>query len=211
MNPHSSLYRNIVDIIPLMTFTLLLHPSKAKSSGTMCACNSLTQQFLGYSEMELKRKDFRIFQEILHPNDFQVFKEATHLFALGIQTKHEAIYRIRSKNHKDFIPVQINSSMVYTGNNGKEIHTFNIINLVSDCQEKTTYTNNRNTRILMNRLTQRNIEFARLIVAGKTVEETARLLHVSIPTVKWQRGEIRKKLEIDNHAKLLLFLNDAGL
>jgi two-component system, NarL family, response regulator NreC len=60
-------------------------------------------------------------------------------------------------------------------------------------------------------LTDREVEVLRLIAAGHTNAEIARLLFLSLRTVESHRGQIRTKLDLDSRADLIRWAQEHGL
>jgi len=60
-------------------------------------------------------------------------------------------------------------------------------------------------------LTDREFEVLRMLGAGKTVSQVARVLHLSVKTVSTHRARVLRKLRLGNNAELMLYALRNGL
>jgi len=211
MNPHSITDHDIINHVPIMLFVLSLDPTKGYDLGAIYACNTLASTFIDYTETKMKQMGFHFFREILSPDDQQLIEDIARQLLLGTCQKVEAEFSVWSKKCSEYIRLKVTSSIVYRNKVNTEVHFLNTVVLATDDATVPLFVRNRNSRIITNQLTERNIEFAKLMVAGTSIEKSADIMCVSIPAVKWQRGEIRRKLGFENTVKLLLFLREGGL
>lgn len=66
--------------------------------------------------------------------------------------------------------------------------------------------NNFNKAKINARLTQRQIQCAECLLAGRTAKETGKLLGLSTRTVEYYLGNIKSKLECKNKSELIVKL-----
>jgi DNA-binding CsgD family transcriptional regulator len=210
------LNHNIIKCIPEILFTVSLKPEDGFLSGCIEQCSEPAMQLIGFKESEMKRKGFQFFRQIMHPDDLRFYEEAARTLLKRKKKQYEAVYRVLPKNAEQYIFLKGHCRLLELDSHCKTAYFVNTMKIIPDTNDvgysrETEIINPRNQLLIKKRLTTSNMRYAKLLVAGKSNKESAVLLFMTESAAKWQRAEIKRKLNISNTALLIQFLRDGGV
>ncbi|MBN1337939.1 MAG: PAS domain-containing protein [Bacteroidales bacterium] len=172
---------------------------------------------IGYSDKEVKQMGPDWAKQNYHPDDIEIIGDRIEYFRQGEGVAFSGIYRIR---HKDghWVWVYSNSIVYKRDKEGLPEQILGICidftdNFKTMKQFKDLYRENQQLRheLGISCLTKREKQIIRQIAGGKTSQEIADELHISIYTANNHRKNILKKLELKNIADLVHFASECGL
>jgi len=200
----------ILEYLPIPVFIVELNPIEGFLSGKVIKCNKAACDFIKYSETEIKRLGFRIFEKIIHPSDIYKYGLAVEHHLLPANEFSSETYKVKPKNGKKYIEIKNVSKIVQPVSTNGAIYFINTVfiienknDLQSSVKKSQRLSNKQNQ---LNSLSKRERQIANLIFAGNSDKEIAMELNLSPLTIKTHRTKIRKKLKLKNTAELIQLL-----
>jgi len=173
----------------------------------------------GYTQHEITQSGYRLFEEILHPDDLELLpmtiemannreKDQNYVLLLRLKAKDKKKYnwfycRGRIIEHfPDGGPkIYLNIALEITD----QMHTEN--QLTAALKEISKLKN----ELRFKSLTKREKEVLACIANGLTDKEISKKLSISVATAKTHRNNLIKKLKLKNTASLAVFATECGL
>ena len=171
----------------------------------------------GYTEDEIFKNELEFSDHYFHPEDKHLVKERIESFRNKNRVTWSGVYRIKhKKGHWVWVFSKI---MVFKyDESGNPTVLLGIVMDASesiDTQEQVIrlYKEMIRTRnhLLIQKLTEREIEIIKMIAAGDCYREIAKKLNIQPDTVNKHRKNILDKLDLKNIASLVYFANNTGL
>jgi len=152
-----------------------------------------------------------------HPEDAHIFTERVEYFRQNKGDAYSGVYRIKHKKGH-WVWVYSNAVVYKRDEKGFPEQILGICIDFSDNfktmkQFKELYHENQqlHNELLISQLTKREREVISLIAKGKTCQQVAKALNISIHTAHNHRKNILRKLHLNNIADLAHFASECGL
>lgn len=179
--------------------------------------NSNYYNIIGYTDEEMKLMGPEWVKENYHPEDVYILTERIEYFRKNKGEAYSGVYRIK---HKEGHWVWVYSNTVIYKRNEKG-YPEQLLGICIDFsgnfktmkQFKELYKENQQlkSQLLIERLTKREKEIVKQIVNGKTGQQIADKLNISIHTANNHKKNIFRKLDLHNIAELSHFATESGL
>lgn len=179
--------------------------------------NNNYSKIIGYSDFEMAQMGPEWAENNYHPNDRHIMHERINFYKQNKGEVFSGIYRIK---HKEGHWVWVYSSSIVFKRDEKGIPE-QLLGMCIDFSDnfktmkqfKELYQENQHLKndLLISRLTKREKEVITLIAEGKTSQQIAEQLNISIHTANNHRKNILKKLNLSNIAELAHFASECGL
>jgi len=201
---------DILNYIPVYVVIFEFEPSKGYSTGRIIRCNKAASDIIGYTEEEMKNMGYHFLEMVIHPEDIKHYNNAISLLLNSEEKEYHNIIRLKPKKTNSFIPFNCICRIIYPIESDKPLY-FICSFTHSDFENKNGYPdNNRNNYIeslkIIEYLSPREKEIAKLLTKGKTDKQIAEYLNISHLTVKTHRSKIKKKCKTHSTPELIHFL-----
>lgn len=179
--------------------------------------NNNYYNIIGYSDTEIKQLGPEWARNNYHPDDIHIVKERIDYFTQNIGEAYSGVYRIKHKLGY-WVWVYSNTVVFKRDTSGYPDQLLGICIDFSDNfktmkQFKELFKENQQLKnqLQIEKLTKREREIIKLIAHGKTGQDIADNLHISLSTVNNHRKHILIKIGLHNIAELSHFATECGL
>ncbi|MEZ5084074.1 MAG: LuxR C-terminal-related transcriptional regulator [Bacteroidales bacterium] len=179
--------------------------------------NNNYSKIIGYTDFEISQMGPEWAEKNYHPNDRLIMKERLNFYKKNKGDTFSGIYRIK---HKKGHWVWVYSSSIVFKRDEKGLPE-QLLGMCIDFSDnfktmkqfKELYKENQQLKndLLIARLTNREKEVISFIAEGKTSQQIAEILNISLHTANNHRKNMLRKLKLHNIAELTRFAAETGL
>lgn len=164
-------------------------------------CNSAFIQYCGYTHEYVTGKTLHLLEEVFHPEDLNLFKNSLKYLFTNTDFFFKSIMRLKPKNSNEYIPMHVQTIIQKRTN---EVYT--LVCMILPLDKQAIIGNVMKEGHTLLKLSMREYDIACLLAHGKTNNEIADMLFLSVETIKTHRRNIKKKLKAKNNTHLLQLL-----
>ncbi len=204
-------YKLILDKLPANVYVNQIDDLVDFTSSKNIYFNPQALGQLSYTREEIDRMGHEFFFKVMHPDDFKVGPDSISFLDMKEGESYGGFQRILYKDgnyHWNY-----GYSAVLEWKDGKPWRFVNcnidVDNQMSTLEQFLQLVRENNTlrkKLVLQILTRRELEVAKLIAGGNTDKEISAALFISLKTAKTHRNNIIKKLNLRNTADLVRYM-----
>jgi len=164
-------------------------------------CNTAFIQYCGFTQEYVSGKTLHLLEEVIHPEDIVFFINSLKYLFSNSDYFFKSIIRLKPINSNVYVPVHAQTIIQKNTND-----TYTLICLLLPLNKQAKIGNLMRDEHILSKLSMREYDIACLLAHGKTNNEIADMLFLSVETIKTHRRNIKKKLKAKNNTHLLQLL-----